>query len=163
LARAGRQGAALSLIYCDIDHFKNLNDSYGHPFGDVVLKAVSDVLRNAVRQVDLAARYGGEEFVLLLEGSDEEGAEQMADRIRLEVEALAFPNAKSRGPVRVTLSLGVSTFRGEDIEKAELIDRADQALYFAKDNGRNQVCTWSRLEVEQQRRNAPPPRAATGR
>ena len=163
LSRASRQGQALSLIYCDIDHFKKLNDNYGHPFGDVVLRGVSNVLRNAVRQVDLAARYGGEEFVLLLEGSDEEGGRLMAERIRQEVEALSFPNAQSREPVRVTLSLGVSAYNGEPVDKAELIERADQSLYFAKDNGRNQVRVWSHLPVANQRRTPPPPRAVAGR
>jgi diguanylate cyclase (GGDEF)-like protein len=148
LSRASRGGAPLSVVMCDIDHFKSLNDSCGHPFGDDVLRDVACVLRNAVRQVDLAARYGGEEFALLLEDSSESGARLTADRIRREVEALEFTHPRNGSPVTVTISLGIAVFSSESVAKAELIQRADDAMYYAKENGRNQVRSWSELPME---------------
>ena len=140
LARETRRSGSLSLLLCDIDHFKKINDSHGHPFGDKVLKAVADILRRAVRNVDLAARYGGEEFVLVLEGSDELGGLQMAERIRQEIENMVFHN--ENGPVRVTLSLGLAVYPDHGADKERLISRADQALYRAKKQGRNRVVVW---------------------
>ena len=140
LHRAVRRASQLAMLLTDIDHFKRLNDNYGHPFGDEVLRGVSRVLSDAVRQIDLAARYGGEEFALLLEDSDLENAQQVAERIRAEVEALTFQHEK--GPVKVTLSLGVAVFPEHGREKAELIQNADTALYRAKESGRNRVVTF---------------------
>jgi len=140
LQRAKRQGGALCMILTDIDHFKNFNDTYGHPFGDEVLKGVARVLKEAVRQVDVAARYGGEEFALILEDSNKEGGLLMAERIRQEVEALRFEHES--GPVGLTISLGLASFPEDGEEKSLLIERADQALYRAKEQGRNQVVLW---------------------
>ncbi len=143
LLRTARRDGKMVMILADIDHFKRLNDNYGHPFGDEVLKGVARVLGTAVRKIDLAARYGGEEFALLLEDADEEGGALLAERIRAEVEALTFTHEK--GPVGVTLSLGLSTYPHDGQEKAELIENADQALYTAKHGGRNQVVTFSHV------------------
>lgn len=140
LAREGRRAGTLSLLLCDIDHFKKINDTHGHPFGDKVLREVADILRRAIRSVDLAARYGGEEFVLVLEGSAEQGGFQMAERIRQEIEKTVFYHDKE--PVRITLSLGMAVYPEHAVNKERLISLADQALYRAKEQGRNQVVTW---------------------
>jgi len=140
LIREERRAGALSLLLCDIDHFKKINDSHGHPFGDKVLKEVARILRRAARSVDLAARYGGEEFVLVLEGSGEQGGLQMAERIRQEIENMVLHS--ENGPVRVTLSLGLAVYPDHGTDKEHLIRRADQALYRAKKQGRNRVVLW---------------------
>lgn len=140
LVREERRAGALSLLLCDIDHFKKINDSHGHPFGDKVLKAVAAVLRRTARSVDLAARYGGEEFALVLEGSGEQGGLQMAERIRQEIEKMVLHS--ENGAVRVTLSLGLAVYPGHGTDKERLISRADQALYRAKKQGRNRVVLW---------------------
>lgn len=146
LNRAARRQSPLCFILTDIDRFKRLNDNYGHPFGDEVLKGVARVLKNAVRKVDLAARYGGEEFGLILEDSDEQGGMLLAERIRRDIEALVFQHES--GPVQCTLSLGVAAFPTDGAHKAMLIERADKALYFAKDNGRNQAVAWSSMDAD---------------
>lgn len=147
LARARRRQSTLCLILTDIDHFKRLNDTYGHPFGDEVLRGVARVLGAAVRDVDLAARYGGEEFALILEDSDEEGGRLLAERIRQEVERLTFTH-DPKGQVSVTLSLGLASWPHDGDSKVEIIARADQALYHAKHGGRNQVRTWAEVATQ---------------
>jgi len=142
LAREERRAGALSLLICDIDHFKKINDNHGHPFGDKVLKEVAGILRRAARSVDIAARYGGEEFALVLEGSGEQGGLQMAERIRQEIENMVLHN--ENGPVQITLSLGLAVYPGHGTDKERLISRADQALYRAKKQGRNRVVLWEK-------------------
>jgi diguanylate cyclase (GGDEF)-like protein len=144
LVRASRRIDPLCLILMDIDHFKQLNDTYGHPFGDEVLKRVAAILGSAARKVDLAARYGGEEFALLLEDSDGDGGLQIAERVRKEIEQLKIPN-ETHGDVSVTISMGLSSYPSDGTEKDELITHADQALYLAKHNGRNRVCSWGEV------------------
>jgi two-component system cell cycle response regulator len=144
LSRADRRGDPLCIILTDIDKFKPLNDNYGHPFGDEVLKGVAAVMRNAVRKVDLAARYGGEEFAIILEGSDREGGRVLAERIRAEVATLIFRH-ETKGEVRTSLSLGVAAFPDDGREKEALISHADLALYYAKAEGRNQVKAFADL------------------
>ncbi|MCB9542479.1 MAG: GGDEF domain-containing protein [Myxococcales bacterium] len=144
LSRADRRGDPMCVILTDIDKFKPLNDNYGHPFGDEVLRGVAAVLRNAVRKVDLAARYGGEEFAIILEGSDREGGRALAERIRAEVETLLFHH-EVKGEVRTSLSLGVAAFPDDGREKETLIAHADLALYYAKAEGRNQVKAFADL------------------
>ncbi|MDH3394493.1 MAG: sensor domain-containing diguanylate cyclase, partial [Desulfobulbaceae bacterium] len=143
LQRAERQKRPLCMLLCDIDHFKGVNDTYGHPFGDQVLKAVSRVLADSVRQVDLAARYGGEEFAIILEDCDEKGGHQLAERIRQSVSELALDCERVK--VSITLSLGVACYPKDGEEKPDLIARADQALYHAKGAGRNRTVLWSRV------------------
>ncbi len=137
LALAQRYGKPLSLLICDIDHFKAVNDTYGHPVGDAVLRGVAKLLSAQAREVDLVARYGGEEFALILPETDAASARALAERIRVAVAA-----AEQRtllGPIKVTLSLGVATFSDAAADKQALIDRADHALYAAKHAGRNRV------------------------
>jgi len=141
LERTHRNQCPLCLIFCDIDHFKNINDTYGHPFGDQVLKEVARILSTAVRKIDLAARYGGEEFALVLEAADEKGGKQFAERIRRDIENCIILHG--REPVQVTISMGLSFCPLDADEKEMLIARADQALYKAKSQGRNRVVAWS--------------------
>lgn len=139
--RAARDDNPLSLILCDIDCFKGYNDRYGHPAGDEVLIRVADAMRNSLRRpADLAARYGGEEFVVILANTDSLGAMALAETIRKNIEAMRIPHEASTVSQWLTVSFGVATMKPQPgAEPEELIDRADQALYAAKESGRNRV------------------------
>jgi diguanylate cyclase len=128
-----------SLLIADIDHFKHVNDCYGHLFGDKVIRAVAQVLRDNVKGRDTAARYGGEEFIILLPNTPIEGAQALAEQIRVMVERCRIRRLDSHEYIEsVTLSLGVACYLpGETAE--ELLARADKALYASKQNGRNRV------------------------
>jgi diguanylate cyclase (GGDEF)-like protein len=134
-ARAERYDRRVSLILIDIDHFKSINDTYGHPVGDEVLQRVAAMLNNNARRTDIVARYGGEEFAVLMEETDTEGAVQIAERIRKNVESEVF--RCDNGTFACTLSLGIATFPGDASTKAKITECADQALYRAKRAGRN--------------------------
>jgi two-component system, cell cycle response regulator len=136
LAQAQRYGKKLSLILCDIDHFKSVNDTYGHPIGDVVLKGVARTLAKEARNTDVVARYGGEEFAVVMPETDTAGAMVIAERIRERVAQVVFET--EQGPLKVTMSLGVATFPADGDKKAALVERADGCLYHAKRHGRNQ-------------------------
>lgn len=140
-ARCKREGEALSLVMIDVDSFKNYNDRYGHQSGDECLKNVARTLQACARRAsDLVARYGGEEFSLVLPNTDTVAAAQLAETIRCSIEALDIPHVHS--PVgRVTISIGVATMSGgAETDVASLLRGADEALYRAKEGGRNQVC-----------------------
>ncbi len=131
----------LALFMVDIDHFKAVNDRYGHLVGDEVLRAVASRIRNGLRQVDILARYGGEEFVLLLPETDLETARALAERLRISVAELQIDTKE--GTVSVTLSLGVAAIsNGISIPFEQLLDVADRLLYQAKQAGRNRVEVW---------------------
>jgi two-component system cell cycle response regulator len=133
IARARRYRTPLCLAIGDVDHFKSVNDRFGHNMGDQVLVHVAGALQQSVREVDLVGRWGGEEFLIVLPDTNGEGALVVAERVRAAVEGLAaFPG----GPERVTISIGVSQFRSDDTT-ASFVDRADQALYRSKQGGRN--------------------------
>jgi two-component system cell cycle response regulator len=146
LSRAERRQSPLCLLLCDLDHFKRINDNYGHPFGDQVLKGVASVLANAVRRVDLAGRYGGEEFAVVLEETDRHQGRQIAERIREKVQAISFRHKGEK--VNPTISLGMAVFPEDGVDKALLVSRADQALYHAKAAGRNRLTIWGELPQE---------------
>jgi diguanylate cyclase (GGDEF)-like protein len=136
VTRSRRHRLVFSVLMLDIDHFKRINDTYGHPVGDLAIKALAEVCTNALRPHDLLARYGGEEFVLTLPQTDSEGAHIVAERIRTVTEALQVPS--EQGPVRFTVSIGISTYQsGLPFER--IVQRADEALYEAKQSGRNRV------------------------
>lgn len=137
-ARAGRYGTPLSCIMMDIDHFKHINDTFGHAQGDKVLSEITDVIKNNVRKIDIVARYGGEEFVVLLPNTDKEGVFIEAERLREAVKDYRCSGIDRC--IMVTISLGVSTFPSPDISTAdELVGRADNALYEAKRTGRDKT------------------------
>ncbi len=139
-AFAARHRSALSVILSDIDHFKSVNDNYGHPAGDEVLRRVARVMESTVRIEDVAARYGGEEFCVVARGIEAPGAMTLAGRLRKKIEALAVETGDQ--VLRVTSSFGVATFDHLHTfaDPASLVQAADAALYFAKENGRNQCC-----------------------
>jgi diguanylate cyclase (GGDEF)-like protein len=136
IARARRYGTELALLMLDIDHFKQLNDRFGHPTGDAVLRDVSRVLEDGVRSVDTVARAGGEEFVVLLPRTDAEAAARVADKLRELVAAHEVDTLE--GKARITMSLGVALLQ-EGEGAASLLARADRALYDAKEAGRDRV------------------------
>lgn len=136
-ARHTRYGTNSCLVMFDIDHFKRVNDTYGHQCGDKVIQLVADVVREHIRDSDIAGRYGGEEYAVLLPDTDKVGGATFAERIR---EAIEAREVLCEGHViRCTVSLGVADMSGTINEHATLIERADQALYASKKNGRNQV------------------------
>jgi diguanylate cyclase (GGDEF)-like protein len=139
IARAQRNGYPVSLMMIDIDHFKQYNDSYGHPQGDVALKAIADVLKRSIRSYDLAARYGGEEMVLVLPHTSPHQMLPLGERIRTAIAELPFRGASDSHRVQLTISIGVAGLPANAKSKSELIERADQALYLAKEEGRNRV------------------------
>ncbi len=138
LASADRYGQPLSLLALDLDHFKHLNDSFGHPAGDAALTAVGDVFRSSLREVDTVARAGGEEFWVLLAHTAEQGAIEVAEKLRRGVAALEMEGAAAQPLGHLSVSIGVATRRpGEDARA--LLARADAALYQAKAAGRDRV------------------------
>jgi diguanylate cyclase (GGDEF)-like protein len=139
--RAQREQTPVSLILVDVDFFKLFNDHYGHEAGDEVLKRVAATLDATVgRPADLVARYGGEEFVVVLPGTDVQGAARLAERLRAAVAAMAIPHAQSRTAPHVTISLGVATVvPAREGAPEGLVTAADQALYEAKREGRNRL------------------------
>lgn len=139
---AQRQHSPLALLMMDVDFFKRYNDSLGHLAGDACLQAVAGVLHDLGRRpADLSARYGGEEFVLLLPGTDLDGARRQARQVLDHIEALALPHPDSAVSDRVTVSIGVACLRELDGKAPEqLIEAADRALYAAKQQGRARVC-----------------------
>jgi diguanylate cyclase (GGDEF)-like protein len=139
IGRAARFERTLSLIMLDIDDFKEFNDSYGHPRGDRVLKAVSAIIRDNLREIDVAARYGGEEFVVVLPETDAEGALAVAERIRASVAEYPFIGSESLPPATKTVSVGVATYPQHANTQSRLIDLADRAMYVAKRGGKNKV------------------------
>lgn len=132
----------ISILMMDIDHFKNLNDTYGHAFGDIVLIKVASILINSLRLEDLASRYGGEEFVIVLKKMTVEDAQLVAERIRQRIESLEFKyTEKGKNEiVKTTISIGIARYNsGLDSVPEDLIKRADAALYEAKESGRNRI------------------------
>lgn len=129
---------ALSVLFVDIDHFKSVNDTYGHPAGDEALKKVAQVLRSSVREIDLVGRWGGEEMIVGLVGANLEEAAEIAETLRSKIEKspVAFGNKE----IKLTASFGVAVLQ-KNMTIDELLSAADVALYQAKDTGRNKVVT----------------------
>jgi diguanylate cyclase (GGDEF)-like protein len=139
LFKAEKTNQPLSIFIFDIDHFKNYNDGNGHLAGDEALKITARLFKESTREDDITARYGGEEFIVVLPNTSKEGAFRAAEKIRMAIENFPYPSAKSQPMGRVTISGGVSTFPKDGRNSSELISAADQALYQAKNAGRNQV------------------------
>jgi two-component system cell cycle response regulator len=136
--QAAEQNRALSVVIMDMDHFKKVNDNYGHASGDEVLKTLAAVIVKTIRSADLAARYGGEEFVVLMPETDAARAYEAAERLRKAVELTDFVIPHPESPLKKTTSIGYATMQPNDTPES-LLKRADVALYEAKNSGRNKV------------------------
>ena len=133
-----RYNRPLSVVICDLDFFKNVNDTHGHGAGDLVLRVFGERLIHCLREADLAGRIGGEEFLVLLPETDLSGARPFAERLRKAIAAQPIPLPS--GPLEVTCSLGIAERMITDLEPGQLLARADAALYRAKNSGRNRIC-----------------------
>jgi diguanylate cyclase (GGDEF)-like protein len=139
MARSERHGTPLACVMLDLDHFKTINDSFGHSVGDTVLRDVACILRRHIRKSDLAIRYGGEEFVLVLFSTDAESARIVAERVRSDVEEHVMKSGNQT--LRLTVSVGIASFPDKEARSVDdLMHHADEALYKAKGSGRNMVC-----------------------
>lgn len=139
MVRSHRYGRDCSVILLDVDHFKQVNDTYGHHAGDVVLQRLANCLQEQARSSDIVARYGGEEFIMLLTETDDKGARIFADRLRKAVEALDIQADAQK--ISITISCGISTYRRDFRSSVKaFVNEADQGLYRAKQTGRNRVC-----------------------
>ena len=137
IEQSQRNGASLSLVMCDLDHFKQLNDSFGHPAGDLVLQSFAKILKAELRRYDVACRYGGEEFALIVPSSDAESTIGLCERIRTTLENMTWPRYPD---MRVTGSFGVCTGDARHMRgPSDWIEAADRALYSAKGAGRNRT------------------------
>lgn len=131
--RASRSGKTFGLMLIDIDNFKHINDTYGHPAGDRVLMKIAKILSHSVRETDTLGRWGGEEFLVICPSSSIEGLKAIAEKIRQKIEKHKFPDV-----FKVTASIGISCYKPEESLNS-LLSRIDKALYLAKDSGRNLV------------------------
>lgn len=133
----------ISLMLIDLDHFKKINDLYGHPSGDAVLVNLALMLKKTLRGIDIIARYGGEEFAAVFLNTESPRAQKIAERLRVKVLNSSFSVGESK--LSLTLSIGIATYPYDAKTKEDLISRADEALYYAKRNGRNQACLWKNI------------------
>ena len=138
----------LSLLLFDIDHFKKINDTYGHPAGDQILKALANATRKVTRSSDLVARYGGEEFGVVMVSSDREQALAYAESLRKDIAALEVRIPGQPEPLRFTVSGGIAAFPADGETTSDLIRTADEALYEAKQGGRNRICLARRVGID---------------
>ena len=146
--RTKRSGEPMAVAMMDLDRFKQVNDTYGHPTGDVILYETARILRQTVREIDMVGRYGGEEFIVILPGADEAAAHHFAERVRETVAGYVYQDDANE--VRMTLSGGVASFPGPGMDHPDLlIKRADEALYAAKEGGRNRIVRASQLDSTQ--------------
>lgn len=142
--RSARTGEAIAVAMMDLDRFKNINDTYGHPTGDVILYETARIIKETAREIDMPGRYGGEEFIAILPGTGEEEAAHFAERVRQAVESHVFRDGATE--VRMTVSCGVASFPAPGVDAPEaLLKAADEALYQAKHGGRNQVVRASQV------------------
>jgi diguanylate cyclase (GGDEF)-like protein len=142
ISQAKRYNTDLSVLFLDVDNFKEINDSLGHIVGDIALKKIGNIIRNSKRDSDIAARFGGEEFVLLMPHTESINAFILADRIRQEVEREEF-TAHGK-PFRLTISGGLASFPMNATDPAELLHLADSATYLAKGSGKNTICLYKK-------------------
>jgi len=142
-ARCIRTGEPLAIMMIDIDFFKSINDRYGHPAGDKVLRAIADIAQKSIRAEDYFARYGGEEFCMLLTSTTESEALDLAERLRLAFAEFTLTLGKEQ--LNITVSIGVADSSMVGLEFADMVTAADKALYCAKENGRNRVITYSSM------------------
>ncbi|MCK5912976.1 MAG: GGDEF domain-containing protein, partial [Desulfuromusa sp.] len=136
-----RSGSPYSLLMIDLDHFKAFNDNYGHQTGDSVLRSVADAIKDSARDADICCRYGGEEFAVILPDTRANNAEVLAERIHNQVAKVSRKQPSGRMPISVSIGISCADLNS-NIHPTQLIEEADQALYLAKENGRNRTETW---------------------
>lgn len=144
--KAAAVGGTYSIVFCDVDHFKQYNDKNGHPAGDRLLKSLADILRKNCRGNDMPARYGGEEFTILCPGTAADGALIVANRLRVAVETHDFEFGERQPLGKVTVSIGVATYPNAGKSDADVLKAADEALYVSKQSGRNTVTNASNIK-----------------
>ena len=138
-----RSGSPYSMLMIDLDHFKNFNDNYGHQTGDAVLRSVADAIKVSARDADICCRYGGEEFAVILPDTKANNAEVLAERIHKQVAKVSRKQPAGRIPISVSIGISCTNLdNNSNIHPSKLIEEADQALYLAKENGRNRTETW---------------------
>lgn len=140
LSRSKKLKLRLSFLMIDVDRFKDFNDRYGHLVGDAILQDVTKTIKDTIRQIDLIGRYGGEEICIILTETDKEQSRFAAERIRRAIEQKIIKAYDEE--LKATISIGISTYPGDAHETKSLIERADQALYMAKQSGRNRICLY---------------------
>jgi len=136
--QARRRGTPLSVLALDVDHFKSINDTYGHPVGDYVLQAVADIMNETARDTDAVARLGGDEFILVLPDTGRQGATAFAERLRCNVSEHVFGDERQALPVTISVGVMVAPEIG-DLSPAMMLAEADRSLYRAKSAGRNRI------------------------
>jgi len=147
-SKAARYDLAFSILMIDIDHFKYVNDAYGHDTGDIVLKRIGELIKALIRESDTVARYGGEEIMVLCPLTNGQHATWLGERLRLEIEQcdmLSSDIKENEEKLYVTVSIGVAEFSSDIFSVKDLVKRADEAMYQAKDEGRNRVCVYDNL------------------
>jgi two-component system, cell cycle response regulator len=143
--RSRRSEDPIAVLMMDLDRFKQVNDTYGHPTGDVILYETARILRDSAREIDMIGRYGGEEFMAILPGTDESEAARFAERVRQRVADHVYRDESTE--VQMTTSAGVASYPGASVDAPDdLIKFADQALYQAKESGRNRIVRYSELD-----------------
>lgn len=148
LARAQRFGRPLTLVMCDLDLLRNINNTYGHLAGDIVLVNTAKILQSLVREYDIVARFGGEEFCILMPETTAEEAQPRIEQLRAAVQAADFEVSTNATPIKATMSFGIADRRGEQQSAEAILHAADLAVYQAKLAGRNRVCRFEGGEVE---------------
>lgn len=143
IVNAKRSNNSCSVLFIDFDNFKSCNDTYGHSFGDTVLKRSAELFKQALRNDDLIARYGGEEFMVVLPNTAEHGAYVMGERLRKELEKESF--LVKGNTVKVTCSIGLAVYPKDSHDKKTLLENADRAMYHSKENGKNLVSIYSKI------------------
>jgi diguanylate cyclase (GGDEF)-like protein len=141
MSAAKSKSEKIYMVYLDVDHFKKFNDNHGHDAGDIVLAQVANALQDTCDGDDIACRMGGEEFMLIWPGGDLKSAEARANTLREKIEALSVPYQEKQLP-KVTISAGIACFPDDERDIQALLRQADEALYAAKDGGRNRVCVY---------------------
>lgn len=144
--RAKRSRRPLTILLLDIDHFKTFNDTYGHLVGDAVLRDLAQILSRTVRETDLVARYGGEEFCIVAFECNLEQAKVLAERLQAAIRATPVAADMPEGPLTITVSMGLASLPEDGEDERVLLERADEALYHAKQTGRNRFCAWREME-----------------
>jgi diguanylate cyclase (GGDEF)-like protein len=139
VSRSKRTGSSFSVIFFDLDHFKNVNDNHGHLIGSQLLREVANIIRGSIRPTDWGVRYGGDEFVVILQGADFRNALAVTERIREKLIAKTF-FIKEGYNIKVPASFGLATFPEDAGTVEEIIKAADNAMYKAKESGRNKIC-----------------------